>query len=134
MSDQELITALRRVAPETGSLRCLGCGHEYGCSLHGCLILRAAVDRLTELSAPPPNPPLTLEELRGMGEEWVWIELPVPLYRMDSGYYVKKAQFSTEDIFCCGYPHSLVMNLKYSGYGDGWVAYRRKPEEGRCEH
>ena len=73
MSDQELITALRRVAPETGSLRCLGCGYEYGCSLHGCLILRAAVDRLTELCTSPPNPPLTLEELQEMDGEPVYL-------------------------------------------------------------
>ena len=62
INDQELIAALRHMAPETGSLICLGCGHERGCSIHGCAVLRTAADRLAELSALPPNPPLTPEE------------------------------------------------------------------------
>lgn len=61
ISDQELITALGHMAPETGSLHCLGCGYERGCSIHGCAVLRTAADRLAELSAPP-NELLTLEE------------------------------------------------------------------------
>ena len=31
---------------ETGSLNCLGCGHEHNCGIHGCTVLRAAADRL----------------------------------------------------------------------------------------
>nr|DAU25400.1 MAG TPA: transcription factor [Caudoviricetes sp.] len=29
MTNAELAAALRRIAPETGSLVCLGCGHEH---------------------------------------------------------------------------------------------------------
>lgn len=46
MSSEELIGALRRMAMETGSLNCLGCGHEHGCSIHGCAVLKAAAELL----------------------------------------------------------------------------------------
>lgn len=74
MTDIELIQALRRMSVETGSLICLGCGYEHNCSIHGCAIMRTAADLLEQLTAEPPNDPLTLEELRGMDEEPVWCE------------------------------------------------------------
>lgn len=37
-----LIKALEQLKVETGSLACLGCGHEYNCSTEGCAILRQA--------------------------------------------------------------------------------------------
>ena len=46
ISTEELAGALRRMAVETGSLRCLGCGYEHGCSMNGCVILKAAADEL----------------------------------------------------------------------------------------
>ena len=46
MTIQELIDSLRRLQVETGSLACLGCGHEHSCGIHGCAILREAADRL----------------------------------------------------------------------------------------
>lgn len=49
MKIEELITALRRLKVETGSLACLGCGYEHSCGIHGCAIIIAAVDRLSEL-------------------------------------------------------------------------------------
>lgn len=42
----DLIAAVGGVKVETGSLACLGCGHEHGCSVHGCAILREAQERL----------------------------------------------------------------------------------------
>lgn len=50
MSRDELLQALRRMATETGSLACLGCGHEHGCSTHGCAIIRAAIEEIEELA------------------------------------------------------------------------------------
>lgn len=41
-----LIKALRRVSVETGSIACLGCGHEHNCGVHGCAVLREAADKL----------------------------------------------------------------------------------------
>ena len=44
MLPEELVIALRRMAAETGSLPCLGCGHEHSCGAHGCAILKAAAN------------------------------------------------------------------------------------------
>lgn len=55
MTDQELIKALGRIKVETDSLACLGCGHEHNCGIHGCAIMRAAADRLDELSQRVPQ-------------------------------------------------------------------------------
>lgn len=49
MSRDELLQALRRLAPKTGSLACLGCGHEHKCSTHGCAVIRVAADLIERL-------------------------------------------------------------------------------------
>lgn len=36
MKTDELITALEKLKVQTGSLACLGCGHEHNCGLYGC--------------------------------------------------------------------------------------------------
>ena len=46
MTTQEIIRALRRLQVETGSLACLGCGHENSCSTKGCVILRQAAETM----------------------------------------------------------------------------------------
>ena len=46
METDDLTAALRRMSVETGSLVCLGCGHEHGCSVHGCAVLKEAADRI----------------------------------------------------------------------------------------
>ena len=46
MEIRSLINALRRVSVETGSLVCLGCGHEHNCGTCGCAIIREAADKL----------------------------------------------------------------------------------------
>lgn len=46
MKRDDLTAALRRMKVETGGLVCLGCGHECGCSAHGCRILRDAAELL----------------------------------------------------------------------------------------
>ena len=48
MQREELIQALRRLKVQTGSLACLGCGHEHNCSIHGCVIILAAIEALEE--------------------------------------------------------------------------------------
>ena len=49
MTDKELIAALRRMKVQTGSIACLGCAYEQNCSIHGCRIMRAALERLEQL-------------------------------------------------------------------------------------
>lgn len=51
MTDNELLAAVRRLKVETGSLACLGCGHEHSCGIHGCTILREAAERLERYAA-----------------------------------------------------------------------------------
>lgn len=46
MEIKTLIKALRRVSVETGSIACLGCGHEHNCGTCGCAIIREAADKL----------------------------------------------------------------------------------------
>lgn len=48
MTKEQLFDALQRLMVETGSLACLGCGHEHNCSLQGCNILREAIAALRE--------------------------------------------------------------------------------------
>lgn len=56
MNDAELFHALERLKVETGSLACLGCGHEHSCSVHGCAILRAARERIVNAPAADVAP------------------------------------------------------------------------------
>ena len=51
MTINELITALRRLKVETGSLACLGCGNEHNCDIHGCAIIREAAEKLGDFNA-----------------------------------------------------------------------------------
>lgn len=50
MTDRELITNLRRLRVQTGSIACLGCDYEHNCSIHGCRIMRLAADQLEKLT------------------------------------------------------------------------------------
>lgn len=43
---KELINSLNRLKVQTGSLACLGCGHEHNCGMCGCAIIREAADKL----------------------------------------------------------------------------------------
>lgn len=49
MEVNEIISALRRMKVDTGSLVCFGCGHEHNCGVHGCAILREAADTIERL-------------------------------------------------------------------------------------
>nr|DAI69250.1 MAG TPA: hypothetical protein [Bacteriophage sp.] len=42
-SVDSLADALSRVKVQTGSLACLGCGHEHNCGIHGCALIGKAV-------------------------------------------------------------------------------------------
>lgn len=51
MNDKDLLQALRRLKVETGSIACLGCGHEHNCGIHGCAIIREAAEKLGDFNA-----------------------------------------------------------------------------------
>lgn len=47
---ENIVFELRKLCVETGSIACLGCGHEHNCGIHGCAIMREAADKLVELN------------------------------------------------------------------------------------
>lgn len=51
MDNKDLLQALRRLKVETGSIACLGCGHEHNCGIHGCAIIRDAAEKLGDFNA-----------------------------------------------------------------------------------
>ncbi len=129
MKREELIAALRDMAPETGSLHCLGCGHEHNCSIHGCAIIRAAVEEIERLT-PPPGGPLTLEELREIDGEPVWI-MPAKEGGRIPARWMLVSDHSTEvDLYLFQPNSGIAQGYTGKSYGKTWLAYRRKPEEG----
>lgn len=77
MSKAELLKALKNLKVQTGSLACLGCGYEHGCSTKGCAIIRAAVEELEKSSdwmqgdkgcCDAGNKGLTMEEVMNRSE------------------------------------------------------------------
>ena len=75
MKTEELITALRGLKIETGSLACLGCGYENNCSIHGCAILREA-EELALLMGRCFNEE-TMKKMLGV-PEWVPVNERMP--------------------------------------------------------
>ena len=49
MNYEEIVKWLRSKKVETGSLLCLGCGHENKCGIHGCAVMRSAADAMENL-------------------------------------------------------------------------------------
>lgn len=79
------------------------------------LILDAAEE------APPPNDPLTLDELREMDGMPVWIE------EGSCAHYVLITDVLDVALWAiCREDESKML---FKDYGKTWTAYRRKPEE-----
>ena len=108
--------------------RAAQCSNDFGSlagAIAGCLKLVQA----QPVISTPPNPPLTLEELREMGSEWVWLKTVAPFSSMDIGYYLKFGNDVEQNRFRFGYPDWIEECLDYADYGKTWLAYRRKPED-----
>lgn len=69
MRDQELVSAIRRLKVETGSLACMGCGHEHNCGVSGCAVMREAADRSANQSTHITALQQEIEKLRGQNEQ-----------------------------------------------------------------
>ena len=69
MTRPELLRALRRMKVETGSLVCLGCGHEHSCGTRGCAIIRAAAEEVGHLDWACQKAQLILAEAYGAAED-----------------------------------------------------------------
>lgn len=121
MSRDELLQALRRMMPETGSLNCLGCGHEHSCSTHGCAICREAIELIEQLSAEIDElqkkfTPLTVEELREMDGKPIYVAMfgvMQTLSELDSGFVMTFADLTSLD-----------------EYEKTWLAFRRERKGG----
>ncbi len=74
MRDQELVNALRRLKVETGSLACLGGGHEHNCGVSGCAVMREAADRIANMNTHILALQKEIENLRGQVHNW----MPLP--------------------------------------------------------
>lgn len=69
MRDQELVNAIRRLKVETGSLACMGCGHEHNCGVSGCAVMREAADRIANQSTHIAALQQENEKLRAQNEQ-----------------------------------------------------------------
>lgn len=78
MRDQELVNAIRRLSVETGSLACMGCGHEHNCGVSGCAIMREAADRLANQSTHIAALQQEIEKLRGQVPRWIPVDERLP--------------------------------------------------------
>lgn len=69
MRDQELVSAIRRLKVETGSLACMGCGHEHNCGVSGCAVMREAADQIANQSTHIAALQQKIEKLRGQNKQ-----------------------------------------------------------------
>ena len=69
MRDSKLVSAIRRLKVETGSLACIGCGHEHNCGVSGCAVMREAADRIANQSTHIAALQKEIEKLRGQNKQ-----------------------------------------------------------------
>ena len=69
MRDSELVSAIRRLKVETGSLACMGCEHEHNCGVSGCAVMREAADRIANQSTHIAALQKEIEKLRGQNKQ-----------------------------------------------------------------
>lgn len=106
MKNEEILTALRRLKVETGSLVCMGCGREHDCGIHGCRIMREAaelIEKLTDRCARYAEEIAVLQER----EKWVPVTERLP----EDG-----------DVVLCWYEYFRFgeYNRMYQTYGIGY--------------
>ena len=86
---------------------------------------RMGADALREQQERENPKPLTLDELRQMDGEPVWIHFIGGVVIRNDGWFIV-SQIGTSEIFLSG-KVSVYKNFWY--YGETWLAYRQKPEE-----
>lgn len=89
------------------------------------LILQEMI-QLAPTITPPPNDPLTPEELREMDGEKIYVRYIDGFYPDEDGAYFGKFEQIVRE--CDDGLAACELPLEY--YGKTWLAYRRKPEEG----
>ena len=84
MRDPELGSAIRRLKVETGSLACMGCGHEHNCGVSGCAVMREAADRIANQSTHIAALQQEIEKLRRQVPRWIPVDERLPeVWRSD---------------------------------------------------
>lgn len=56
MKGDEIVKSLKHLRVQTGSLACMGCGHEHDCGVHGCAIMRQAADLIERIDMTQCKP------------------------------------------------------------------------------
>lgn len=85
------------------------------------------IDALNALSTlTPPNEELTLEQLRGMDGEPVYV-VPANEYS-ELGKWCVVSIGDSDDYSCALVPGVEYWSWKFEDYGEQWLAYRRPPE------
>lgn len=89
------------------------------------------IEQLRKAAAPPPNEPLTLEQLREMDGEPVWCvdgygNACWCLVNCDDGL---PCCYDNETGLWDGSFYEMSGDGKYGLHKTGWLAYRRRPEE-----
>ena len=112
MRDSELVSAIRRLKVETGSLACMGCGHEHNCGVSGCAVMREAADRIANQSTHVAALQQEIEKLRGQLPRWIPVEERLP--ELDELVLVIASGKPKENITLYG---SIELATLYS---DGW--------------
>ena len=92
------------------------------------LLLESVVEQIvdTQPTLTPPNEPLTLEELREMDGEPVYV-VPANEYS-ELGKWCVISIGDSDDYSCALVPGVEYWSWKFEGYGEQWLAYRRPPE------
>ena len=109
MKNEEILTALRRLKVETGSLACMGCGREHDCGVHGCRIVREAADLIEKLTDRCARCARYAEEIAVAQEREKWV--PVTERLPENG-----------DVVLCWYEYFRFgeYNQMYRTYGIGY--------------
>ncbi|WP_419506009.1 DUF551 domain-containing protein [Dysosmobacter sp.] len=112
MRDQELVNAIRRLKVETGSLACMGCGHEHNCGVSGCAVMRAAADRIANQNTNIEALQQEIEKLRGQVPRWIPVAERLP--SGDNQVLVVVSGKPKENITLAGAVELATL------YSDGW--------------
>lgn len=91
-------------------------------------VIREVIALLRSHPEAQPNEPLTLEELREMDGEPVWVEMFVK--GLKSHWAIVHGEYLTDGRFAEDKQRCLLSIDKNGGHGLAFRAYRRKPEEG----
>lgn len=139
MRDQELISAIRRLKVETGSLACMGCGHEHNCGVSGCAVMQKAADRIANQSTHIAALQQEIEKLRGQVPRWIPVEERLPEnFRkvLCCGEYFRYGDFNGMFVnYALGYQHNGIWGGEVANGTNAralaWMPLPEPPKEER---